>query len=97
MKAVFIALNQILSEDVFTILDELNIRGFTRWTDVHGRGSDSGEPRMGTHTWPALNDSILCVVEDDRADPLLERLRELDRAAPEQGLKAFVWGVEQEV
>lgn len=94
MKTVFIALNQILSEDVLAILDDLRVRGFTRWTGIHGRGTAEGEPRMGSHTWPALNDALLCVVEDDRLKPLLARLRELDEAAPEQGVRAFVWDAE---
>lgn len=94
MKTVFIALNQILSDDVLAILDDLRVRGFTRWTGIHGRGTIEGEPRMGSHTWPALNDALLCVVEADKVEALLARLRELDEAAPEQGLKAFVWSVE---
>ena len=50
-KAVFIAYNQALTEAVSSILDRNGIRGFTKWADAHGRGTHSGEPHFGTHTW----------------------------------------------
>ena len=53
MKAAFIAYNQAHVEDVDDILSQLSIRGFTRWTDIQGRGSDDGEPHLGTHAWPS--------------------------------------------
>ena len=79
MKSVFIAYNQALTEKVELVLDKLQIKGFTRWTQVQGRGSESGEPHMGTHTWPALNETILTIVPDDKLAPLLERLRSEER------------------
>lgn len=97
MNSIFIIYNQVLTEQVIAMLDELHIRGFTRWTGVHGRGSESGEPRMGTHTWPALNDAILSVVEDNGVEEVLRRIREIDEAQPEQGIRAFVWDVKQSV
>ena len=97
MKSVFIAYNQILSDELLELLDELEIRGFTRWTGVQGRGSEAGDPHMGSHTWPALNGALLCVLPDDRVPPLLEALRTLDDAAERHGLRAFVWSVEASV
>ena len=64
MKAVFIVYNQALTEKVEYMLDRLEIRGFTQWVDVCGRGSETGEPRMGTHTWPEMNSATLSMVED---------------------------------
>ncbi|HBG86162.1 MAG: hypothetical protein GXY94_09535 [Bacteroidales bacterium] len=97
MKSVFIAYNQALTEKVELVLDKLQIKGFTRWTQVQGRGSESGEPHMGTHTWPALNETILTIVPDDKLAPLLERLRSLNSKTEMQGLRAFVWNVEDTV
>lgn len=94
MKSVFIAYNQALTEKVELVLDKLQIKGFTRWTQVQGRGSESGEPHMGTHTWPALNETILTIIPDDQLAPLLERLRSLNSKTEMQGLRAFVWNVE---
>ena len=94
MKAVFISYNQALTEKVDEILDELVIRGFTQWTEVKGRGSVKGDPHMGTHTWPALNNSILTIIDKEKVSPLLKKLGELNEEVEGQGLRAFVWDVE---
>jgi nitrogen regulatory protein PII len=94
MKAVFIAFNQALTEKVDEILDELLIRGLTQWTEVKGRGSLSGEPHMGTHTWPALNNTVLAIIEKEKVKPLLNKLKELNDEVEDQGLRAFVWDIE---
>jgi nitrogen regulatory protein PII len=95
MKSVFIAYNQALTEAVNSILDRHQIRGYTKWADVQGRGTDGGEPHFGNHTWPAMNSVILAIVEDERVEPVLASLKKLNAKAEEQGLRAFVWNVEE--
>ncbi|MDG5800205.1 hypothetical protein QA597_07550 [Marinilabiliaceae bacterium ANBcel2] len=95
MKAVFISYNQALNERIVHILDSLGLRGYTRWNQVQGRGSYEGEPHMGTHTWPALNETVLTIVPDDKAGRLMECLRKLDAKNEMQGLRAFTWSVEE--
>ncbi len=94
MKAILISYNQALTEKVSYILDRHSVRGFTKWEDVLGRGTSTGEPHYGTHTWPAKNSAILAIVEDAKVEPLLESLRKLDSASSEQGVRAFVWNIE---
>jgi len=84
-------------EKVMHILDRLNIRGFTMWEDVQGRGSDKGEPHYGTHTWPAMNSATLTVVEEETVPALLDMLKKLNSVSEKQGLRAFVWQVEETV
>lgn len=55
MKAIFIVYNQAHTEKVEYMFERLDIRGFTRWTDLTGRGSETGNPHMNTHTWPGRN------------------------------------------
>jgi nitrogen regulatory protein PII len=93
MKSVFIIHGQGITAEIQELLDEMDIRGFTRWEDVMGRGSKTGEPRYGTHTWPALNNAIIVITEDEKVIPLLQKLKNLDQKMPKQGLKAFVWDV----
>lgn len=95
MKAVFIVYNQANTERVEYILDALNIRGFTYWENVQGRGSKNGEPRRGTHTWPEMNSAIVTVVPDEKVPELLETVKKLDNRNREVGVKAFVWNIEQ--
>ncbi|MBN1447953.1 MAG: hypothetical protein JXA28_08475 [Bacteroidetes bacterium] len=95
MKAVMIIFNQTLRDKIEFILDRLEIRGFTWWNEVQGRGSETGEPRMGTHTWPEQNSAALVVIPADRVDALLESIRKLDALNEEIGVRAFVWTVER--
>jgi nitrogen regulatory protein PII len=97
MKAVFIVYGQPFTEQVLDILDRLNIRGFTRWTEVQGRGSNDGEPHYGNHTWPSKNGSLITFVDDQKVDQLLQRLQELNETGKMQGLKAFSWNVEEQM
>jgi nitrogen regulatory protein PII len=97
MKAVFISHNQALTEEVEDILDDLVIRGFTQWIDVKGRGSESGEPHLGTHTWPSQNNVLITIIPDEKVSKLLEKLSTLNKQVEDQGLRAFVWNIEQAV
>lgn len=95
MKAVFISFNQSYYEQVVAILDRNHCRGFTFWEQVQGRGSNSGEPHYGSHAWPTLNSAMLVVTEAERVEKLLANLHALDTKTEAQGLRAFVWNIEQ--
>ncbi|MDR1673544.1 MAG: hypothetical protein LBS09_08835, partial [Bacteroidales bacterium] len=71
------------------------VRGFTQWQTVKGRGSDKGEPHYGSHTWPGMNTAVLAIMDDKKVPDLLNDLHELDESAEQQGLKAFVWTVDE--
>lgn len=97
MKAVFIAFNQANTERIEYMFDQLGIRGYTWWGQVQGRGTETGEPRMGTHTWPEMNSAAMTVVPDDKVAPLLENIQRMDEINKEVGVRAFVWDVLQTV
>lgn len=97
MKAVFIPYNQAYKERLIVILDKMNIRGFTMWDQVQGRGSDKGNPHYGNHAWPTMNSSILTVIPDYKVDELLKKIHEMDMETEMQGIHAFVWEVEKMV
>jgi hypothetical protein len=75
------------------MFDRLKVSGYTWWTDVKGRGTETGEPRMGTHTWPEMNSAALTVIPDDQVDILLEKVQKLDAVNKEVGIRAFVWDI----
>ena len=97
MKAVFISYNQILNDRVILIMDKLNIRGYSKWELTHGRGSVNGEPHMGSHAWPSMNSSVMTIIPDDKVEPFLDAIRRLDALAPAQGIRAFVWNIENQL
>src|SRR5690554_2625988 len=94
MKAVMIVLDQAHYDEIVENLKTLNIRGFTSWREVHGRGSKNGIPRYGSHEWPSVNNSIHTIVEDDRLPLLLKYLNDLDNDSASLGLRAFGWNIE---
>ncbi len=97
MKAVMVVYNHGITEEVDEALEQLSVRGFTRWVDVHGQGAQKGEPHLGTHIWPSLNAVILTIIEDEKVEPLLKKVQEINVDAEEEGIHAFVWNVEKMV
>ena len=97
MKSVMIVYNQANTERVEYMLDVLSIRGFTFFEQVQGRGSKTGQPHRGTHTWPEMNSVIITVVEDEKVESLLSAIRKLDLRDEEVGVRAFVWNIEHTV
>lgn len=94
MKAIFIVYNQAHTEKVEYLFEKLNIRGFTRWTDLTGRGSVTGPPHMNTHTWPEQNTARMAVMEDEAIPAVLDGVRRLDEENKDVGMRAFVWNIE---
>ena len=97
MKSVMIVFNQANTERVEYLLDLLEIRGFTFFEQVQGRGTNGGEPHRGTHAWPEMNSCVITIVEDDKVPSLLEAVKKLDLRNEEVGVRAFVWNIEATV
>ena len=94
MKSIFIAFDQAYYEQIQDTLRGNNVRGFTGWEAVMGRGSKDGEPHYGSHAWPSQNSAILTVVEDEKVKNILEDLRLLNATSDRMGIRAFVWNIE---
>ena len=95
MKPIFISYGQAYNEEIVELLEEVGQRGFTRWEDIGGRGSETGIPHYGNHAWPSMNNAVLTIVEDSKVDSILEKLRSKDAQFQDLGLRAFVWNIEQ--
>ncbi len=93
MKAVMIIFNQAHTEKIEYTLDKLGIKGYSLWENVQGRGTNSGDPHLGTHTWPEINKSVLAIVEDDIVDKVLEKIKAIDNINVKVGIRAFVWDI----
>ena len=95
MKTVMITYDQAHHDGVVDALRSSLCRGYTIISQVGGCGSKSGEPHLGTHAWPSMNEAVITVCPDERVQPLLDRLRKLDVENPLLGLRAFVWNCEE--
>lgn len=93
MKAIMIVYNQAYSEKVEYMLEKLGIKGYTLWENVQGKGSSTGVPHLGTHTWPEINKSLLTVIDDDLVDTVLDKVKRIDAINNEVGIRAFVWDI----
>ena len=95
MKAVFVACDQAMYDSVMQLMDKMAIRGYTGWEELIGRGSQTGEPHLGSHAWPAMNSALIAMMEDEKAQEFLAVLRQLDEENSNQGLRAFAWNVSE--
>jgi hypothetical protein len=78
---------------LFPFADSLLTRAW--WNDVQGRGSLTGEPRMGNHTWPEMNSAAMVIIPNEKVDPLLDSIKKLDEINLEVGIRAFVMNIEK--
>ncbi|MCG8412435.1 MAG: hypothetical protein MI739_14240 [Bacteroidales bacterium] len=97
MKAIFIVYNQAYSEKIEYMLDKLKIRGFSKWPQMMGKGSVSGNPHMGTHTWPEVNSGTITIVNEEDVDIVLDKIGKLNSINEEVGIRAFVWDIEKTI
>lgn len=97
MKSVLITYDQAHHDGVTEILKSSLCRGYTLFPNVGGCGTVKGEPHLGSHAWPAMNGAIITVCDDERVQPLLDRLHQLDVDNPLLGLRAFVWTIEKTI
>jgi nitrogen regulatory protein PII len=93
MKAIMIMYNQAHTEKVEYMLDKLEVKGYSLWENVQGRGTRTGVPHLGTHTWPEINKSLLTIVDDEVVDLILDKVKRIDAINDEVGIRAFVWDV----
>ena len=97
MKSGFITFDQAPYTQIVESLHKLSSRGYSYFEQMRGRGSKTGEPHYGSHAWPSMCSAIITMVDDDKVEPLLKRLKQMDEAKPQLGLRAFVWTIEQSV
>jgi nitrogen regulatory protein PII len=93
MKAIMIVYNQAHTERVEYLMDKLGVKGYSLWENVQGRGTSTGVPHLGTHTWPEINKSVITIVDDEVVDDVLAGVRKIDAVNNEVGIRAFVWDV----
>ena len=93
MKAIFLACNQALYEEVLQKMKETGLRGFTSWEEVTGCGMNDGEPHLGDYVWPTMNSALFTVGDEAQTSEFLAAVRAIDKANPQLGLRAFWWDI----
>jgi nitrogen regulatory protein PII len=93
MNLVMICYNDAIDDEVIEILEQAGVKGYTKWTKVLGRGQTSG-PHLLSHVWPKANNALFTVLPEKNADEIFGRIRKLKTEVAEEGLKAFMWRVD---
>ena len=95
MKGIFIVYDQAYNMEIVDALEKIGCRGMTMWQDIAGRGTSTGEPHLGNHAWPTMNNAVLTFVPDEKGEMILDFVKSMDEESPALGLRAFVWNVEK--
>ncbi len=94
MKMVMISYNSAIESEVSELLENCRVKNFTRWNKVQGKGKMSGA-HLGTDVWPGENSVIFVAVEDEKVNNLLSYMKRLRPKLGKEGIKAFVWNLEE--
>lgn len=95
MKMLMIAYNEAVDEEVMEALHACCAPvAFTKWTGVQGQGVQSG-PHLLSHVWPKGNNVLMTCVDDAKAAAILACIRDLRQRLGKEGVKAFVWSVNE--
>ncbi len=93
MKAVLIIHNAAIGEEVNEILETVGIECYTKFPNTLGKGELS-EPHLNTEVWPAINCGTLVVTDQAKAKELMDKVRQMRKELGKEGIKAFLWEIE---
>jgi len=93
MKAVLIVYNAAIDSDVNEALESAGISCYTKATGVLGRGELS-EPHLNIEVWPETNTAAFIVTDDLKARQIMELVRQMRQKLGSEGIKAFMWQIE---
>jgi hypothetical protein len=93
MKAVLIFHNVAIDSDVNEALEAVGISCYSKFTDTLGKGRIS-EPHLNTDIWPGVNYGTFVVTDADKAEELMKNVRQMRQKLGNEGIKAFMWEIE---
>lgn len=94
MKMAMISYNSAIESEVMDALKKCAIENFTRWSEVQGKGERSG-PHFGSEVWPGKNSVIFTAIENEKTENLLKCINDLRIKLGKEGVKAFLWPLEE--
>ncbi|MCM8827413.1 MAG: hypothetical protein NC904_07870 [Candidatus Omnitrophica bacterium] len=94
MKMVMIAYNEAIDEEVMEILHSCTLKNYTKIKGIFGRGDASGA-HLGNDIWPGRNNLLFISIEDKDSKDLILGIKELRKKLGKEGIKAFLWNLEE--
>jgi len=94
MKMLMITYNEAIDMDVMEVLENCNLKNFTKITAAYGKGTTSGT-HLGNDIWPGRNNILYVACEEEKSEELLLCIKELRKRLGKEGIKAFAWVLEE--
>lgn len=94
MKAVLIIHNTAIDEEINEVLQKAGIDSFTKFPNTLGQGKLS-EPHLNSEVWPETNCATLVITSPEKAANLMKIVAEMRTKLGTEGIKAFLWSIEQ--
>ncbi len=88
LRLYWVAYNVALETDVAEMLAGLEIKAYTRWDDVKGRGHSG--PHLNDEVWPAVNALYMFVAPAALEARLAAEIGRLRARYPGEGIKCLV-------
>jgi len=94
MKMVMISYNEAIDDEVMEVLESCALKNYTKIKGVFGRGETSGT-HLGDDIWPGRNNILYAACQDNEARQLVPCVKELRKKLGKEGIKAFVWSLDE--
>ena len=96
MKMLLIIGPRARHAELITLIEVAGVHAYTELTQVTGEGLTG--KKLGTPEWPDRSTLLFSIVSDERVSALKASLKEIKTVLyPEEGLRAFVLPVEEEL
>lgn len=94
MKMMMMAYNESMEMEVMELLADCGLLNYTKIGRAFGKGEASGA-HLGTDVWPGMNSVLYVAFPEENAGRLLDGVRRLRQTLGMEGIKAFVWSLDE--
>ncbi len=86
MELMFIVYSNAIDDEITEIIKKYS-SGYTRFSGIEGEGS--GEPHLGTHIWPGVNNCIMTACDKNTRDEIKAEVKTLKGKFKGVGIHLF--------
>lgn len=94
MMMAMIAYNEAIDDEVMEVLEGCALKNYTKIKGAFGSGATSGT-HLGDDIWPGRNNILYAACQDNEAKQLVSCVKELRKKLGKEGIKAFVWSLDE--
>lgn len=94
IKMVMIAYNEAIDDEVMEVLENCRLKNYTKIKGAFGKGAASGT-HSGDDIWPGRNNILYAACQDNETKQLISCVKELRKKFGKEGVKAFVWSLDE--